>query len=61
MKRLLILFNIITFSVQSQQLIPLNEKPYLDSLQNILRSNETTKAAIPISFCRIITGIWIPF
>lgn len=51
MKRLLILFNILlAFSVQSQQLIPLNEKPYLDSLQNILRSNGTTKAKANTNF-----------
>nr|WP_315028810.1 sensor histidine kinase [uncultured Chryseobacterium sp.] len=43
MKRLLILLSLLlSFGVQSQQLIPLNEKPYLDSLQNILRSSETT-------------------
>lgn len=51
MKRLLILFNILlSFGVQSQQLIPLDEKPYLDSLQNILRSNGTTTAKANATF-----------
>ncbi|SDI11562.1 ATP-binding protein [Chryseobacterium jejuense] len=45
MKRLLILLSLfLSFGVQSQQLIPLDEKPYLDSLQSILRSNGTTTA-----------------
>lgn len=51
MKRLLILFNILlAFGVQSQQLIPLDERPYLDSLQNILRSNGTTKMKANTNF-----------
>lgn len=51
MKRLLILLSILlSFGVQSQQLIPLNEKPYLDSLQNILRANGTTVAKANASF-----------
>lgn len=42
MKRLLILLNILlSFSLQSQQITPLNEKPYLDSLQNIVRTNSS--------------------
>lgn len=40
MKRLLILLSILlSFSLQSQQITPLNEKPYLDSLQNIIKTN----------------------
>ena len=40
MKRLLILLSIVlSFSLQSQQITPLNEKPYLDSLQNIVKTN----------------------
>ncbi|WP_294328216.1 tetratricopeptide repeat-containing sensor histidine kinase [uncultured Chryseobacterium sp.] len=51
MKRLLILLSILcSFGVQSQQLIPLHEKPYLDSLQSILRSNGTTTAKANASF-----------
>ncbi|WP_106916628.1 ATP-binding protein [Chryseobacterium aurantiacum] len=39
MKRLLILLSILlSFSLRSQQIIPLNEKPYLDSLQNIVKT-----------------------
>lgn len=42
MKRLLILLNILlSFSLQSQQITPLNEKPYLDSLQNIVKTNSS--------------------
>ncbi|REC47251.1 histidine kinase [Chryseobacterium pennipullorum] len=47
MKRLLILLSILlSFALQSQQIIPLNEKPYLDSLQNIIKSTapKTSKA-----------------
>ncbi|OCA76601.1 hypothetical protein BBH99_02490 [Chryseobacterium contaminans] len=51
MKRLLILFTLfLAFSVQSQQLIPLDEKPYLDSLQNILGSNGPIKAKANTNF-----------
>ncbi|WP_276876547.1 ATP-binding protein [Chryseobacterium joostei] len=40
MKRLLILLSILlSFSLQSQQITPLNEKPYLDSLQNIVKTS----------------------
>lgn len=42
MKRLLILLSIVlSFSLQSQQITPLNEKPYLDSLQNIVKTNSS--------------------
>lgn len=51
MKRLLILLSIfLSFGLQSQQLIPLDEKPYLDSLQDILRSRETRTAKANASF-----------
>lgn len=51
MKRLLILLSILlSFGLQSQQLIPLNEKPYLDSLQNVLRSGGTTAAKVNTTF-----------
>ncbi len=51
MKRLLILFTLLlSFGIQSQQLIPLDEKPYLDSLQNILRSNGATTAKANATF-----------
>ncbi|WP_160138405.1 ATP-binding protein [Chryseobacterium sp. c4a] len=51
MKRLLILLSILlSFGVQSQQIIPLNEKPYLDSLQSIIRSNETHSAKANAAF-----------
>ncbi|WP_284460995.1 ATP-binding protein [Chryseobacterium sp.] len=40
MKRLLILLSLfLSFSLQSQQIIPLHEQPYLDSLQNITTTN----------------------
>ncbi|PQA97080.1 hypothetical protein B0A69_03260 [Chryseobacterium shigense] len=39
MKRLLILLNILlSFALQSQQIVPLNEKSYSDSLQNVIKS-----------------------
>lgn len=51
MKRLLILLSLLlSFSIQSQQLVPLDEKPYLDSLQNILRSHTTTAAKANATF-----------
>lgn len=51
MKRLLILFTLLlSFGIQSQQLIPLDEKPYLDSLQNILKSNGATTAKANATF-----------
>ncbi|WP_300689105.1 tetratricopeptide repeat-containing sensor histidine kinase [Chryseobacterium sp.] len=44
MKRLLILLSLLlSFNLQSQQIIPLNEKSYVDSLQNI------TKKSLPDS------------
>lgn len=43
MKRFLILLNLLlSFCAWSQQIIPLNEKPYLDSLQNIIRGHESS-------------------
>lgn len=48
MKRLLILLSILlSFALQSQQVLPLNEKFYLDSLQNITKNSavNTSKAS----------------
>ncbi|WP_278353914.1 tetratricopeptide repeat-containing sensor histidine kinase [Chryseobacterium gleum] len=40
MKRLLVLLSLfLSFALQSQQIIPLNEKSYIDSLQNITKGN----------------------
>ncbi|MCS4304824.1 tetratricopeptide repeat-containing sensor histidine kinase [Chryseobacterium sp. BIGb0232] len=51
MKRLLILLSLLlSFGVQSQQLIPLNEKPYLDSLQSVIKSNGANTAKANASF-----------
>jgi signal transduction histidine kinase len=47
MKRLLVLLSLfLFFTLQSQQIIPLNEKSYIDSLQSIARGNfpDTSKA-----------------
>ncbi|AZA79747.1 hypothetical protein EG347_20800 [Chryseobacterium sp. G0186] len=45
MKRLLILLSILlSFGLRSQQIIPLNEKPYLDSLQSTVK-NKTSHIA----------------
>lgn len=47
MKRLLVLLSLfLFFKLQSQQIIPLNEKSYIDSLQSITRGNfpDTSKA-----------------
>lgn len=51
MKRLLSLLSLLlSFSLQSQQIIPLNEKPYLDSLQNIIKSTASADAKGNASF-----------
>lgn len=51
MKRLLTLLSILlSFGVQSQQIIPLNEKPYLDSLQNIIKGNGAHNAKANATF-----------
>ncbi|MGU3373718.1 ATP-binding protein [Chryseobacterium sp. M5A1_1a] len=51
MKKLLILLGILlSFGLQSQQLIPLNEKPYLDSLQNIVKSKTSNISKANASF-----------
>lgn len=43
MKRLLILLSILlSFGLRSQQIIPLNEKPYLDSLQSIVKNKTSS-------------------
>lgn len=43
MKRLFILLSILlSFSLQSQQIVPLNERPYLDSLHNVFNSTGIT-------------------
>lgn len=47
MKRLLVLLSLfLSFALQSQQIIPLNEKAYIDSLQSITKDNhpDTSKA-----------------
>ncbi|MDR6456931.1 signal transduction histidine kinase [Chryseobacterium vietnamense] len=47
MKRLLVLLSLfLSFALQSQQIIPLNEKSYIDSLQNITKGTypDTSKA-----------------
>lgn len=47
MKRLLVLLSLfLSFALQSQQIIPLNEKSYIDSLQSITKGNhpDTSKA-----------------
>lgn len=47
MKRLLVLLSLfLSFALQSQQIIPLNEKSYIDSLKNITKGNypDTSKA-----------------
>ncbi len=51
MKRLLILLSILlSFGVRSQQIIPLNEKPYLDSLQNIIKNTSSPVSKANASF-----------
>ncbi|WP_415326200.1 ATP-binding protein [Chryseobacterium sp. MMS23-Vi53] len=40
MKRLLVVLSILmSFGLRSQQIIPLNEKKYIDSLQNVVKTN----------------------
>lgn len=51
MKRFLILLNLLlSFCAWSQQIIPLNEKPYLDSLQNIIRGHESSASKANATF-----------
>lgn len=51
MKRLFIVLSILlSFGVQSQQIIPLNEKPYLDSLQNVINSTTQNTSKANASF-----------
>lgn len=51
MKRFLILLSILwSFALQSQQVIPLNEKDYLDSLQNVIKSTAANTSKATASF-----------
>ncbi|MCJ7932692.1 MAG: sensor histidine kinase [Chryseobacterium sp.] len=51
MKRLLILFSLLlSFALQSQQVIPLNEKSYVDSLKNITKSTTANTSKASASF-----------
>ncbi|PJJ62853.1 ATP-binding protein [Chryseobacterium geocarposphaerae] len=51
MNRLLILLSIlISFTLQAQQIIPLNEKPYLDSLKNIVNTKTNTQSIAESAF-----------
>ena len=51
MNRLLILLSIlISFTLQAQQIIPLNEKPYLDSLKNIVNTKTNTQSITESAF-----------
>lgn len=51
MKRLLILLSILlSFALQSQQVFPLNEKLYLDSLQNVTKSTAAHASKATASF-----------
>ncbi|MFN1219267.1 ATP-binding protein [Chryseobacterium kwangjuense] len=46
MIRILLIFFLLSFSLQAQQILPINEKPYLDSLQNTIQvtKNPVSKA-----------------
>jgi len=51
MNRLLIFLSIlISFTLQAQQIIPLNEKPYIDSLKNVVTTKTNTKSIAESSF-----------
>lgn len=51
MKRILILlYALLSFGLQAQQIPPLNEKPYLDSLQSILKKTATNSSKANASF-----------
>ncbi|MGH1515926.1 ATP-binding protein [Chryseobacterium sp. JK1] len=51
MKRLFILLSLfLSFSLRSQQVIPLNEKPYLDSLQNVVKGHASNIAKANATF-----------
>lgn len=51
MKRLLVLLSLfLSFTLQSQQIIPLNEKAYIDSLQNITKGNHSDPSKATASF-----------
>ncbi|WP_390455091.1 sensor histidine kinase [Chryseobacterium sp. Alg-005] len=44
MKLILFLFFLFFFNLQAQQILPINEKPYLDSLQRIITKDLASKA-----------------
>ena len=51
MNRLLILLSIlISFTLQAQQIIPLNEKPYLDSLKNVVHTKTNAQSVAESAF-----------
>ncbi|WEK69824.1 MAG: histidine kinase [Candidatus Chryseobacterium colombiense] len=51
MNRLLILLSIlISFTLQAQQIIPLNEKPYLDSLKHVVTTKANPQSVAESSF-----------
>jgi len=51
MNRLLIILSIlISFIVQAQQIIPLNEKPYIDSLKSIIHTKTNTQSIVESAF-----------
>lgn len=51
MNKLLILLSIlISFTLQAQQIIPLNEKPYLDSLKNVINTKASTQSVAESAF-----------
>ncbi|KIC61286.1 ATP-binding protein [Chryseobacterium taiwanense] len=51
MNRLLIFLSIlISFTLQAQQIIPLNEKPYIDSLKNVVSAKGNTQSITESAF-----------
>lgn len=51
MKRLALLLGILlSFRAQSQQIVPLNEKSYLDSLQNVIKNSRNNQSKAVASF-----------
>ncbi len=51
MNRLLIFLSIlISFTLQAQQIVPLNEKPYLDSLKNVINTQTDSQSIAESAF-----------
>ncbi|WP_265131062.1 sensor histidine kinase [Chryseobacterium oranimense] len=56
MKRVLLVFFLLSFSLQAQQILPVNEKPYLDSLQKTIKTNKDSVSKADAYF--LLSDYW---